>query len=482
METRGILHMDGTRANPFEELDRSGITRFHWKVMFISGMGFFTDAYDLFIIGVALTLLKPIWHLSTLEVSVLGSSSLLAAAVGAMIFGRVADVLGRKRIYGLEVLVLAAGAIASAFAPSFWWLVVFRFILGVGIGGDYPVSATIMSEYSGTKVRGMLISLVFAMQGVGLIVGPLVAIALLAAGLNHELVWRIMLGLGAIPALSVFYMRRNLNETPRFAALAGANEDASHAANRALGRHDDPSPNEGPRRKHDRLFDELSVYLKDPVMLRWLIGASLAWFLLDVAYYGNTLSSPLVVKAINPSATLITNTTITLAIFAIAAFPGYLVAAIAMDRLGRKIIQGLGFLLMGCAFAAMALLPGGSQAVVPFILLYGISYFFAEFGPNTTTFVYPAEIFPARIRTTSHGITATAGKLGAVVGTFAFPLLMAHYGLPGAMGTVAGVAILGLLVTWFLLPEPKGQSLEEISRDDLLRIHQADQAAARSSH
>ncbi len=464
-----------TSENPFAELDNAGITRFHWKIMFVSGMGFFTDAYDLFIIGVALTLLKPIWHLTPFEVSVLGSSSLLAAAVGAVIFGRIADVLGRKRIYGFEVLVLAAGAIASAFAPSFWWLVVFRFILGVGIGGDYPVSATIVSEYSGTKVRGLLISLVFAMQGVGLIVGPLVAIALLAAGVSHDLAWRIMLALGAVPALSVFYMRRTMNETPRFAALAGAMGDAQHAAGRALGRHDEPSLGEGPKRDHKKsLFAELGVYVKDRVMLRWLIGASLAWFLLDVAYYGNTLSSPLVVKAINPHATLLTNTAITLAIFAVAAFPGYLVAAIAMDRLGRKPIQALGFLLMGGAFAAIALLPGGSQAVVPFILLYGVSYFFAEFGPNTTTFVYPAEIFPARIRTTSHGITATCGKLGAFAGTFAFPLLMAHYGLPGAMGTVSVVAILGLLVTWLLLPEPKGASLEEISRDDLLRIRQAE--------
>jgi MFS family permease len=463
--------------NPFAELDNSGITPFHMKIMFISGMGFFTDAYDLFIIGVALTILKPIWHLSAVQVSVLGSASLLAAAVGAVIFGRVADVLGRKRIYGLEVLVLAAGAIASAFAPSFWWLVIFRFILGVGIGGDYPVSATIMSEYSGTKVRGLLVSLVFAMQGIGLIVGPLVAMALIAAGVSHDLSWRIMLALGAIPALSVFYMRRRMNETPRFAALAGAMGDAQHAAKRALGEHDEPSLDEGPSRPHHNLLAELAVYAKDHVLLRWLIGASVAWFLLDVAYYGNTLSSPLVVHAINPHASLFTNTAITLGIFAIAAFPGYLVAAIAMDRLGRKVIQGLGFLFMGLAFAGMALLPGGATAVVPFILLYGISYFFAEFGPNTTTFVYPAEIFPARIRTTSHGITATCGKLGAFVGTFIFPLLMAHYGLKGAMGTVSVVAIVGLLITWWLLPEPKGESLEQISRDDLLRIEQADARA-----
>ncbi|MBV8491294.1 MAG: MFS transporter [Candidatus Eremiobacteraeota bacterium] len=451
----------------FAELDKSGITRFHWMIMFVSGMGFFTDAYDLFIIGVALTLMKEEWHLSTLQISILGSTSLLAAAFGSLIFGRIADLLGRKRIYGFEVLVLALGAIASAFAPSFWYLVAFRFILGLGIGGDYPVSATIMSEYSGTKVRGLLVSLVFAMQGLGLICGPLVALALLASGVSHDLAWRIMLAAGAIPALSVFYMRRRIHETPRFSALAGEMEEASAASKRAMGGGGKAKPGEGPKRDHKKhLWSELRVFVQDKTLLRWLIGASVAWFLLDIAYYGNTLSSPIVVKAINSHGSLITNTQITLAIFVIAAFPGYLAAAIAMDRLGRKTIQGVGFLMMALAFAAIAFLPGGSQAVVPFVLLYGLSYFFAEFGPNTTTFVYPAEIFPARVRTTSHGITATSGKLGAFVGTFGFPMIVARFGLGGAMGTVAVVAVAGMLVTWALLPEPKGKSLEEISHDE----------------
>ena len=458
----------------FKELDDSGITPFHLKIMFVSGMGFFTDAYDLFIIGVVLTLLKTEWNLSTFEVALVGSTALIAAAIGSLVFGRIADLLGRKRIYGYEVLVLAAGAIASAFSPNIAWLIAFRFILGLGIGGDYPVSATIMSEYAGTKVRGLLVSMVFAMQGLGLMVGPIVAIVLLKAGVSHDLAWRLMLALGAIPALSVYYLRRQIHETPRFSALAGEHDEAKAASSRALGvGGGKPASGEGPVRDHKvHLWSELAVYRKDPVMLRWLIGASVAWFLLDIAYYGNTLSSPLVVKAIDQHASLIHNTEITLAIFSVAAFPGYLVAAATMDRLGRKTIQAVGFGFMALAFAAIAFLPGGTQAVVPFILLYGLSYFFAEFGPNTTTFVFPAEIFPARIRTTSHGITATSGKIGAFLGTFAFPLIMARFGLSGAMYSVAAVSIAGLLVTWWLLPEPKGKSLEEISRDDLVRIRE----------
>jgi MFS family permease len=117
-------------------------------------------------------------------VSWLNSSTLLASAVGAIVFGRVADILGRKRIYGYEVLILAIGALASAFAPNYTFLLVCRVILGIGIGGDYPVSATIMSEYSGKRDRGKMVGLVFAMQGAGLIFGPLFASVLLWSGLS----------------------------------------------------------------------------------------------------------------------------------------------------------------------------------------------------------------------------------------------------------------------------------------------------------
>jgi PHS family inorganic phosphate transporter-like MFS transporter len=141
--------MPTARTHDFSEMDNAGVSKDHLKIMLISGMGFFTDAYDLFIIGVVMSLLKPIWHIGKLEESLVTSTALLATAFGALLFGRVADMLGRKRIYGVEVLVLAVGAIGCALSPNIWWLIGLRFILGIGIGGDYPVSATIMSEYAG---------------------------------------------------------------------------------------------------------------------------------------------------------------------------------------------------------------------------------------------------------------------------------------------------------------------------------------------
>ncbi len=222
----------GTSAGGHEvlqRLDAAQITPLHWKIMFISGMGFFTDAYDLFIIGVVMALLKEQWQISPTAEGLVTSTALLASAVGALLFGRIADMLGRKRIYGYEVLVLAAGAIASALSPSIWWLIAFRVVLGIGIGGDYPVSSTIMSEYAGKATRGFLVTLVFTMQAAGLIVGPLLAAALLVTPLSHDMVWRVLLAFGCVPALAVFWMRRQMAETPRY-LLASGQHQAFHAA------------------------------------------------------------------------------------------------------------------------------------------------------------------------------------------------------------------------------------------------------------
>jgi len=131
---------------------------------------------------------------------------------------RIADVLGRKTVYITVAVIMVIGALASAFAPSLGFLIVARFVLGLGIGGDYPVSAVMMSEFSNRRDRGRLVSLVFSMQAVGLIVGPLVGLVLLKSGLSSSLTWRFMLGFGALPAATVIYFRSKMPESPRFQA------------------------------------------------------------------------------------------------------------------------------------------------------------------------------------------------------------------------------------------------------------------------
>lgn len=200
---------------------------------------------------------------------------------------------------------------------------------------------------------------------------------------------------------------------------------------------------------------------------------------MDFAYYGNTVSSPVVLGALAPHASLLHHTLTQLEVFVIAAAPGYFVAALTMDRLGRKFIQVLGFLVMAAAFGAIALIPGIEKDVLPFLIIYGLSYFFTEFGPNATTFIYPSEVFPAGTRTTGHGIAAAMGKLGGFIGVFTFAPLMAWHGLPGAESAAAIVSLLGAVITLALLPETKGKTLEELNesaKPDYAQLEKANAA------
>jgi PHS family inorganic phosphate transporter-like MFS transporter len=450
----------------FTALDDSKVTRFQYKIMLISGMGFFTDAYDLFIIGVVVAILKTQWTLSTGQVSLLNSTTLAASAVGAVIFGRVADILGRKKIYGFEVLILAIGALASALSPNYIVLLISRAVLGIGIGGDYPVSATIMSEYSAKRSRGKMVGLVFAMQGAGLVVGPLIAVILLASHVPMDVTWRTLLGLGAIPGLAVFYLRRQIHETPRFAHAGGDPDEARAAIGAATGAatvrgRKPPSK----ARQRQTMLEGFSTLARNPRMLVWLIGTAGTWALLDFAYYGNTISSPEVLKVMNPHGSLLQNTLLQLLIFVVFALPGYALAIRLLDSTGRKSIQCSGFTMMAVAFLVIGIVPGITTSVVPFVILFGASYFFTEFGPNTTTFVYPAEIFPVNVRTTAHGISAATGKLGAFAGAYLFPVMLASsWGLRGAEIVAGVVCVLGLGLSMWLLPEPKGLTLEQLER------------------
>jgi len=393
-----------------QSLNEAPLGLFHLRAVLTAGMGFFTDAYDLFIIGAALVLIKAEWHPTTAMIGLLGSTALLAAFLGAFVFGRLADVFGRKKIYGLEAALMAAGAILSAFSPSILWLLIFRFVMGLGIGGDYPVSAVLMSEYANTRDRGKLVSLVFSMQALGLVAGPIVALTLLASGINPHIAWRLMLGLGAIPALAVIVLRRRMPESPRYLAqVKGKSAEAQAKLSEFSGGQAAQNATEADPVKRMTLGSMLSQ------SRYWLLllGTAGSWAVFDYAYYGNSISLPLVLKAVAPHASATTSIAWSLIIFAVAAVPGYILAFFMIDKIGHKKLQWIGFLLMGAAFGAIGIIPGLTKDVIPFLLVFGFSYFFAEFGPNTTTFVISAEVYPTSVRATGHGISAGIAKLGA---------------------------------------------------------------------
>lgn len=455
----------------FASSDSASLNRGHLKVWFTSGMGFFTDAYDLFIIGIVLIILEG--NGTSFSVSagnpyigagLIGSSAIIAAVFGQLIFGRLSDILGRKAIYGIEAAILASGAILSAFSTSFVMLFAFRFILGLGIGGDYPMSATIMSEYSNTKDRGKMLALVFANQGIGSVVAVFVGLVSVIV-FPPEIAWRFMLGFGAIPALLVVYLRRKLPETPRYSALVKGDKAKTEKAMQVVS-HDATVQSIGKAQK-----SSLSEFFRNYASM--LVVTAGSWFLLDMAFYGTGIYSSTFTSSILPSTTLFNKILVAGLPFFVGFF-GYFTAVAFMDKIGRKKLQTFGFFMMFILYLVVAsvLITKGSQItgyIIPSwiaLILYSLTFFFIDMGPNTTTFVTPAELYPVNFRSTGHGISAAAGKTGAAITTFTFAALSTSIGIQPLLIILAITSVIGGVLSLFL-KETKNLTLEETSNEQI---------------
>ncbi len=444
-------------------MDQAPSGRFHLKTILVAGMGFFTDAYDLFILGTALPIIEAVFHVTdSTTVGLIGASALFGAFVGAILFGQIADRIGRKAVYGIELMIMVVFALVSAFSVNVPMLIASRFLLGIGVGGDYPISSTLMSEYANVKNRGRMVSMVFAMQGFGLLFGALVGLVSVHV-MSTDIAWRFMLGFGAVPALGVVYLRRKISETPRYSLhVKGDVKETAKVVKEVTGKEEAvPETVSVSSPRYGSLLRKYWVFL---------IGTAGSWFLFDMAFYGTSINNGLFLTSFGLAggATLtakIQNIALGNAVIALAfEVPGYWIAVGLIDKVGRKALQWIGFLVMGLAYLIIALRLGYLQTVLPlFLVVYGASFLFGNIGPNTTTFIFPTELYPTQIRTTGHGISAGAAKFGAGIFTFLIPVLTASLGTSSVVGLLAMISFIGTILTLITLKETKGKSLEEAS-------------------
>lgn len=507
-------------------LDVAKTQWYHFTAIIVAGMGFFTDAYDLFCISLVTKLLGRIYyHVDGAEKpgslppnvsAAVNGVAFCGTLAGQLFFGWLGDKLGRKKVYGMTLMLMVICSVASglSFGKSpkgvIATLCFFRFWLGFGIGGDYPLSATIMSEYANKKTRGAFIAAVFAMQGFGILAGGIFALIVSAAfdaafkapayeddpiastAPQADYLWRIIVMVGALPAALTYYWRMKMPETARYTALVAKNaKQAASDMSKVL--QVELEAEEQKIQELDR--DKANGYgLFSKEFLRrhglHLLGTTSTWFLLDIAFYSQNLFQKDIFSAVGwiPSAKTMNaiqevykiaraQTLIALC----STVPGYWFTVALIDKIGRFAIQLIGFFFMTVFMFALAIPYDHwthKSNRIGFVIMYSLTFFFANFGPNATTFVVPAEIFPARLRSTCHGISAASGKLGAIVGAFGFLYLAqskdktkTDAGYPPGIGVrnsliVLGfVNLLGLLFT-FLVPESKGKSLEEMSGEN----------------
>lgn len=508
-------------------LDTAKTQIYHFKAIIIAGMGLFTDAYDLFCITPIMKLLGRIYYHSNSSkdagneevppqvVAIMLAVALLGTACGQIVFGRLGDLIGRRRVYGIALVLMIFSSIGCGFSICrtrrcvLSSLGFFRFALGFGIGGDYPLSATIMSEFANKMTRGAFIAAVFSMQGLGILAGSVVTMTVCAAFKHHhegndestlvaaDLAWRLILMFGALPAALTFYWRMMMPETARFTALVELNvlqatKDMEKVLDVSITDLTDepetkPVSESEPTRFSPR--DEYYPLLSKQFLIRHgrhLFACSATWFLLDVVFYSSNLFQSKIYSAYLPTETKLVNAfdeayhfARLQAIMAVAStIPGYWATVCLIDRIGRVKIQLLGFVALAVGLFAIGI-PyhtywAHHKHNFLFMFLYGLTFFFSNFGPNTTTFIVPAELFPARFRATCHGISGAAGKIGAMLGSISFLWATRtkedgkrdhHHvrgiGMMGSLLVLAGVSLLGAIVTYFFTPETMGRSLEE---------------------
>ncbi|MFI9273373.1 MFS transporter [Kitasatospora sp. NPDC052896] len=465
------MTVKSSSATIAKSLDDAKLSVFHLKAAVTAGAGFFTDSYDLNVIGTVTLLITPQFHLGSGQVAMLTSSTLLAVAAGAMLFGRLGDLLGRRRVYGLEAILMIIGALVSALAPNFAVLLAGRLILGIGIGGDYPASGVIMTEYANARNRGKLVGLTFVFYVFGQVSAYLVSLLVLAVGVPDDLAWRLILGAGVIPSLLVLHQRRHMPESPRWTAESGDPEQAARDleafAQRTITAEPAPEPVRGTRTATARLSRRR--------ILVTLAGTAGSWFFYNVAVYGINVSQPLLIKNIVPHATMVTNVALNAVLVVCFSLVGGILGVVALDRLRRRTQQAVGFGLCALAMMLITVVPGLSTTVIPFAVTFGMSLFGSMLGPNYTTMIIAAESFPTSIRSTFHGLSSGIAKIGAFGGAVVVPLVLAGGGLR-IVTLIASCCFLAGIGTTFLVREPHGLTLDDVS--EALAVEPAGPAAA----
>jgi len=416
----------------------------------VRSIGFFNDAYDLFILNVINVVLSEQYgskvYTSYLK-SWVSAAAIIGAVVGQLLFGALGDILGRKVNMIVTYCLLIFGGIlctvsyAGDGASTLWFLVISRMILGVGIGGEYPLAASSTAEDTTSSAeRNTRVATTFSLQGVGQVTAAILGNLIVQAfadddpGDNSderlEVVWCLLFGLGVIPACVVCYYRFTAEETEAFKNVQQRGSMVTNAA----------------AEKKARFAFILKNYWKN------LLGTAGTWFLFDIVYYSQNLFSASILTVVGLSSPSLQQVTTEVAFVALLALPGYYVAIYFINKMGRRVMMLQGFVFMAILFLLLGIFWDSlKEHAVAFIILYGLTLFFSDFGPNTATFVLPTEMYPTPIRSTCHGISAACGKAGAAIGSFGFSIWVSNesFGYAGAWYTFAAISLVSIPITWF---------------------------------
>ena len=412
----------------------------------ISG-GMLIDGFILGAIGIVMPAITNDLELSLTWQGLIGASALIGIFLGGPLGGYLADKIGRKPMFTIDLAIFLVGSVLQFFVTEAWQLFAVRLLMGVAIGADYAIGWPLLAEFAPARLRGKLL----CVQEVGWYVGYLASYAIgWALTISDTANWNVILGLSTIPTVIVLLARLGTPESPRWLMSKGRAAEALALADEYMSpdeRADLGAKYEGKKLGFASLFS--ADYAKATIFV------SVFWICLVTPYFAIGTFVPTVLEHLG----LEDGLTGGLAINAIAV-GGTLIAVALIEKVGRRKLAIPPFAIATVALFIVAFFWNVSPMVTVVCFL---TFSLANAVSTTLTGVYPGEVFPTEIRGVGVGFATAASRVGAAAGTFLLPISMQTYGVTTTVLIAGGVSLFGLIVTYYLAPETKGKLLSETS-------------------
>lgn len=422
-------------------------------IFIIGGLGFMFDAWDVTLNGVLIPLVAREWGLERTTAAWLGTANLIGMALGAFVWGTIADRIGRKKAFTWTLLIFSIFTVAGALAPGFGWFVAFRFLAGVGLGGCIPVDYALVGEFTPSKYRGRVLTAMDGWWPVGAALAFFVSAAIQSSTDN----WRLILAVMVLPAFMVFWIRRGVPESPLFLVRQGRRDEAALVIDDLVRRTGAvPTPYTLPEAKDVQKLTAGSWWEQLVAVWRfnWKITLT-AWLLfltILLVYYLALTWMP----SILADAGMAQNTAFFMtAVMALMGLVGVAIAAVLVERTGRKWLLAITGPLSALILVIVALTLNAPSLAIGWLLAFGVVVQIAI----PVLYTYVSELYPTELRGSGFGWASTFSRLGAGFGPLLFAWLWPVFGLANLF-LVAGALVLGAVIFMvFAAPETKGRQL-----------------------
>ncbi|MFD8863267.1 MFS transporter [Streptomyces sp. NPDC059590] len=432
------------------------------RIVVCAGGGEVCDGWVLGVVGAAMPLARTDLSLGTLSAGLIGAASLIGIFLGGLCFGPLADRIGRRRMYLVDLGIFLVGSLLQLVVDSGAELFAVRLLMGIAVGADYAIAGALVAEFAPTHRRGRLLASLIAYWYAGYVLATVLGAALTAWSDDPGL-WRWILASSALPSLAVLIARTGTPESPRWLAGRGRRAEADAVCRRWLGtRLDDldetmGAPAGGARTGFATLFS--------PAYRRRTLFTSVFWLCQVTPFFAISTFAPQVFASLGAADDGVGETALNCFLLV-----GCLCGTYLMDRTGRRPLLIVPFLVTALALLVLGLWPHGPQwMVVGCFALFGLFHA----GSSTLQAVYPSEVFPTAVRATGIGLAAATSRIGAAAGTFLVPMGLQAWGAGAVMLCGAALSLAGAAVSAAWAPETSGLELAAASTPDEGRAHAA---------